>query len=163
MIATSDNKDLILLEEFVASLRPLCEFSQAVDRLHNICSVLGCVARLYVETKSRGKASQDKELASVGQEFDAYLSALGLAPNNMMVNSQAYFQADMPLMQMGSNDAPLQGTEMSFPIPQSQRQTQDSMPVAGISQAAQLGNWFSGNQYMMGLMEEDMFQFNPNP
>lgn len=163
MIATSDNNDLVLLEEFVASLRPLCEFSQAVDRLHNICSVLGCVARLYVETKSRGRASQDKELASVGQEFDAYLSALGLAPNTMMANSQAYTQPDMPLMQMESNNAPLQENEMSFPMSQSQRQTQDSMPIPELSQAAQLGNWFSGNQYMMGLMEEDMFQFNPNP
>jgi hypothetical protein len=27
--------------------------------------------------------------------------------------------------------------------------------------AAQLGNWFWGNQYMMGLLEEDLSQFNP--
>lgn len=27
-------------------------------------------------------------------------------------------------------------------------------------QTAQLGNWFSGSQYMMGLLEEDLSQFN---
>lgn len=27
-------------------------------------------------------------------------------------------------------------------------------------QTAQLGNWFSGSQYMMGLLEEDLPQFN---
>jgi len=26
----------------------------------------------------------------------------------------------------------------------------------GVSQTTQLGNWFSGNQYMMGLLEEDL-------
>jgi hypothetical protein len=30
-----------------------------------------------------------------------------------------------------------------------------------MAQAAQLGNWFWGNQYMMGLLEEDLSQFNP--
>lgn len=29
------------------------------------------------------------------------------------------------------------------------------------SGAAQLGNWFWGNQYMMGLLEEDLWQFQP--
>lgn len=36
------------------------------------------------------------------------------------------------------------------------------MSVAEMSQAAQLGNWFSGNQHMLGLLEEDIFQFMPN-
>lgn len=165
VIATSDTKDLILLQEFVASLRPLCVFSQSVDRLHNICSVLGTVARLYVETKSRGKASEDKDLVSVGQEFDTYLSALGFAPSNVTTSSPANFQADVPFLQITpvSSDNSLQGHEMSFPVSQPQSHVQDSMSVAEMSQAAQLGNWFSGNQYMMGLMEEDMFQLNPNP
>ena len=34
----------------------------------------------------------------------------------------------------------------------------DSLPPAELNQAqtAQLGDWFSGNRYMMGLMEEDL-------
>lgn len=31
---------------------------------------------------------------------------------------------------------------------------QDS--TAAMNQTMQLGNWFSGNQYMMGLLEEDL-------
>lgn len=29
-------------------------------------------------------------------------------------------------------------------------------------QSTQLGNWFSGNRYMMGLLEEDLSQFDPS-
>lgn len=159
VIATSDSEDLTRLEDFIASLRPLCAFSQSIDRLHSLCSVLGTVARLYVEAKSRSQAGEDQTLASVGQEFDVYLSALGLAPGNVMPNAQGYYQTDVPGMQTSIPDSSSQAFGFSAPVAQAPNQ---DISTAEMSQAAQLGNWFSGNQYMMGLLEEDMFQFNPN-
>lgn len=160
VIATSDSEDLTRLEDFIASLRPLCAFSQSIDRLHNLCSVLGTVAHLYVEAKSRSQAGEDQTLASVGQEFDTYLSALGLAPGSFMPTGQGYYHTDVPSMQTSMPDPSSQAFGFSAPVTQSQNQ--DPMSTMEMSQAAQLGNWFSGNQYMMGLLEEDMFQFNPN-
>lgn len=160
VIATSNPQDLARLEDFIASLQPLCAFSQSIDRLHGLCSVLGTVARLYVEEKPRNQVGEDKSLASVGHEFDAYLGALGLAPGNMP-SSQGYFQPDVSSMQTGMPDPSQQIPGMAVPISQSQSQ-QDTVPLVELSQAEQLGNWYSGNQYMMGLLEEDLFQFNPN-
>ncbi|KAJ5573733.1 transcriptional regulator family: Fungal Specific TF [Penicillium hispanicum] len=160
VIETSDTRDLVRLQDFIASLRPLCAFSQSVDRLHNLCSVLGTVARLYVEAKSRSKAGEDQSFASVGQEFDVYLSALGLAPGNVLANNLGWFQPDNAAIPNGPPDSSTQASGLSFQGPQSQNPEVAS--EAEMSQAAQLGNWFSGNQYMMGLLEEDLFQFNPS-
>ncbi|KAJ5148864.1 transcriptional regulator family: Fungal Specific TF [Penicillium atrosanguineum] len=159
VIATSDSEDLTRLEDFIASLRPLCAFSQSIDRLHNLTSVLGTVARLYVEAKSRSQAGEDQTLASVGQEFDVYLSALGLAPGNSMPNAQGYYQTDVPSMSTSFPQSSSQA--FGFPAPVAPSQNQD-VSVAEMSQAAQLSNWYSGNQYMMDLLEEDVFKFNPN-
>jgi hypothetical protein len=159
VIATSDSEDLARLEDFIASLRPLCAFSQSIDRLHNLTSVLGTVARLYVEAKSRSQAGEDQTLASVGQEFDVYLSALGLAPGNIMPNAPGYYPADVTSMPTSFPQPSSQAT--GFPAPVTHSQNQD-MSTAEMSQTAQLGNWFSGNQYMMGLLEEDLFHFNSN-
>ncbi|BDD58791.1 hypothetical protein MAP00_004041 [Monascus purpureus] len=35
-------------------------------------------------------------------------------------------------------------------------------PSTALFQSTQLGNWFSGNRYMMGLLEEDLSQFDPS-
>jgi hypothetical protein len=130
--------------------------------------VLGTVARLYFEASTRTQTAenQDQNLIEVGQEFDVYLSALGLAPTNHMnpANSgnfqmgtpQAYFQADNPAMQLSPTELSQQHVGgFSAPADPSQVQGQ------GSETAAQLGNWFWGNQYMMGLLEEDLSQFNP--
>lgn len=53
-------------------------------------------------------------------------------------------------------------TEVTGPLMQPQGQSQETISEAEMMQATQLGNWFSGNQYMMGLLEEDLVQFNPN-
>ncbi|KAJ5165470.1 uncharacterized protein N7500_007300 [Penicillium coprophilum] len=150
IITTSNADDLSLLEEFIASLQPLCAFSQSIDRLHTLCSVLGTVARLYFEanTRTQEAADQDQSLAEVGHEFDVYLSALGLAPPTSMNPRTAVVTrpAELSQQQVGG---------FSAPVEPSQTQGQ------GSGTAAQLGNWFWGNQYMMGLLEEDLSQVNP--
>lgn len=142
VITTSNREDLARLEEFIASLQPLSSFSQSIDRLHTLCSVLGTVARLYFEANTRPQTDAES-FVQVGQEFDAYLGALGL-PNNSMGNNPMGFQPG----------APVHASDPAQPVPGFPAESQDSG-------AAQLGNWFWGNQYMMGLLEEDLSQFNP--
>ncbi|KAJ5451529.1 transcriptional regulator family: Fungal Specific TF [Penicillium cf. griseofulvum] len=168
IITTSNGDDLSRLEEFIASLQPLCAFSQSIDRLHTLCSVLGTVARLYFEANTRTQTAedQDQDLIEVDQEFDVYLSALGLAPTNPVNpansgsfqtgNSQGYFEADNPAMHVSPAELS-QDPVGAFSAPADSSQVQGQ----GSGTAAQLGNWFSGNQYMMGLLEEDLSQFNP--
>lgn len=132
--------DLSRLTDFVLSLRPLTAHSEAIANLHRLCQVLCSVAKLYVEAKAqaaRGQGSSnggDEVLASVGQEFDVYLSALGLAPPGVGDGAVD-----------GGSGSGTGADEMS-----------DVMIEGGVSQRTQLGNWFSGNQYMMGLLEEDL-------
>ncbi|KAJ5350973.1 transcriptional regulator family: Fungal Specific TF [Penicillium brevicompactum] len=142
VITTSNREDLARLEEFIASLQPLSSFSQSIDRLHTLCSILGTVARLYFEANTRPETDAEN-FVQVGQEFDAYLGALGL-PNNSMGSNPVGLQPG----------APVHTPDPAQPVPGFPAESQDSG-------AAQLGNWFWGNQYMMGLLEEDLSQFNP--
>ncbi|GKZ58639.1 hypothetical protein AnigIFM56816_004799 [Aspergillus niger] len=145
-IAVSSWDDLARLEDFVASLQPNCFLSEAISKLYQLCQVLSNVARLYIEAKEQVQVKEDQDLASVGQEFDVYLSALGLAPMSADDNYGAWASAPVPA---GSAPGDARGTmegQYSGPIPQT----------------SQLGNWFSGNQHMMGLLEEDISLFDPS-
>ncbi|GLA37130.1 hypothetical protein AnigIFM63309_003697 [Aspergillus niger] len=145
-IAVSSWDDLARLEDFVASLQPNCFLSEAISKLYQLCQVLSNVARLYIEAKEQVQVKEDQDLASVGQEFDVYLSALGLAPMSADDSYGAWASAPVPA---GSAPGDARGTmegQYSGPIPQT----------------SQLGNWFSGNQHMMGLLEEDISLFDPS-
>ncbi|GAA88359.1 fungal specific transcription factor domain protein [Aspergillus luchuensis IFO 4308] len=145
-IALSSWDDLARLEDFVASLQPNCFLSEAISKLYQLCHVLSNVARLYIEAKEQVQVKEDQDLASVGQEFDVYLSALGLAPMSADDNDSAWASAPVPA---GSAPGDARGAmegQYSGPIPQT----------------SQLGNWFSGNQHMMGLLEEDISLFDPS-
>ncbi|GLA96044.1 hypothetical protein AtubIFM61612_011232 [Aspergillus tubingensis] len=145
-IALSSWDDLARLEDFVASLQPNCFLSEAISKLYQLCQVLSNVARLYIEAKEQVQVKEDQDLASVGQEFDVYLSALGLAPMSADDNDGAWASAPVPA---GSAPGDARGAmegQYSGPIPQT----------------SQLGNWFSGNQHMMGLLEEDISLFDPS-
>lgn len=70
----------------------------------------------------------------MGQEFEGYLAALGLAPG-LPAEAEGGFGGEVPGAVFG---------EDGMVNPQ------------GVGGSLQLGNWFSGNQYMMGLLEEDL-------
>lgn len=128
--------DLRRLSDFVASLQPLCPLSEAIDKLYRLCNVLSTIAGLYVEAKAQSAnthAAQDQALASMGQEFEGYLTALGLAPG--LPSEAGGFGGEVPGAVFG---------EERMASPQ------------GVGGSLQLGNWFSGNQHMMGLLEEDL-------
>ena len=103
--------------------------------------MLGTIARLYVEAKTQDQ--KDHDFVSVGQEFDTCLTALGLAPP-IMDDGEARLPAS----------APMAGPGQVFGDSGTVGMGQDSL--AAMNQTMQLGNWFSGNQYMMGLLEEDL-------
>lgn len=85
VIETSDADDLQRLAEFVASLRGSCGASEPIDKLYRLCQVLHNVAALYV--KAKAKQQQDHDMALIGNDFDMYLSQLGLVPQVDVPNS----------------------------------------------------------------------------
>ncbi|GIK00727.1 hypothetical protein Aspvir_004756 [Aspergillus viridinutans] len=147
VIEASSRDDLARLEDFVSSLAPNCFLSEAITKLHSLCQVLGNVARLYVEARAQAQIQENQDLASVGQEFDTYLSALGLAPASGVGG---------PRWNTAASDSL---AARSMPVLENSMGGQD-LPAGAIPQT-QLGSWFSGNQHMMGLLEEDMSLWDP--
>lgn len=148
IIESSDRTDLARLEDFILSLHPICPLSEAIDKLYRLCHVLGTIARLYVEAKAQDQENHD--FVSVGQEFDMCLSALGLAPSFSTAASRGVDEGEM----RWSASTPFAGPGPVFGDSGGVGMGQDSL--AAMNQTTQLGNWFSGNQYMMGLLEEDL-------
>lgn len=55
--------------------------SQPVEKLHRLCQVLHQVAALYVEARAKAQdQDQDTMMSMIGNDFDMYLSQLGLVP-----------------------------------------------------------------------------------
>lgn len=136
VIQASDKDDLRRLEEFVTSLQGSRTLSKAIDKLHRLCRIMCDVATLYVEAKEAEKQTTDMDMAPVGNDFNMYLSQLGFLP---------------PPPQSGLDPNAMATGEL------------DSEMLNASYQAAQLGDWFEGGRYMMGLLEEDLSQFQPEP
>ncbi|KAK3372107.1 hypothetical protein B0H63DRAFT_401547 [Podospora didyma] len=126
IIETCDMEDLRRLGEFVDSLQPICNISEAVDRFYRVGQVLNNVARLYVEAKAQQQ--QDQDMIHLNDGINTYLSQLGFFPDTPFINN--------------TNDG-------------------DGDTGMDINQASQLGNWFSGNRHILGLVEEDPSEFEP--
>lgn len=135
-IETSDKEDLKRLEQFANSLHAARAVSGAVDKLHRLCRIMCDVAALYVEAKEAEHQTADANMTPLGNDFNMYLSQLGLVPP-----AQPSFDA--------GGDAAAGGL--------------DSDMLSASYQAAQLGDWFEGGTHMMGLLEEDLSQFQPEP
>ncbi|KAK3337810.1 hypothetical protein B0T19DRAFT_438446 [Cercophora scortea] len=141
VIETSDADDLRRMGDFVTSLQPVCPVSEAIDKLHRVCQVLVNVAALYVETKAQQQ--QDQEMTIVNNDFDMYLSQLGFMPQG------AAIPQNNGLLSPGGVGFDGNGADGQFPGLDLDAHT------------SQLGNWFSGNRHFMGLLEEDLSQFEP--
>lgn len=161
IIEVSSYSDLERIEEFVASLQPNCALSEAISKMHRLCQVLSTVARLYLEAKSQALTQQDQSLASVGQEFDSYFTALGLAPpsDDAEMRLAAGAGAGAP----GPANVPAAAAvaaSLASEMPTEMRGMESQSLPINVPQTT-LGNWFSGNQHMMGLLEEDWSLFDP--
>lgn len=135
VIEASDKADLRRLEEFANSLQASRTVSGAVDKLHRLCRIMCDVAALYVEAKEAETQSMDTNMAPLGNDFNMYLSQLGL-------------MAPLPT---GFEGGDMVGGGL------------DSDMLNGPYQSAQLGDWFEGGRHMMNLLEEDLSQFQPEP
>ncbi|KAF7627904.1 fungal-specific transcription factor domain protein [Aspergillus flavus] len=139
-IQYSSYADLHRLGDFVASLQPNSAFSEAIAKLHRLCQLFCNIAQLYLEAKAQPRTQEDQV---IGQEFDTYFSALGLAP-------LAVEDADALLP---TTSATIAGVGPTYAM---QREV-SHVPVIPPST---LQKWFSGNQHMMGLLEDDLPLFS---
>jgi hypothetical protein len=148
VITTFSQADLKLLGSFVESLRRPAQVSAAAGKLHKLCNVFYTVAKLYVDAKAAELLAQEQTRQGQGQgqrlqqgygegmdqmdmsyaamaDFDHYLSALGVAPFSGWSGSPG----DQLVAGQGG-----QGQDGSGPNAR---------------------DWFSGNTYLMGLLEQD--------
>ncbi|KAK4133515.1 hypothetical protein BT67DRAFT_52832 [Trichocladium antarcticum] len=142
VVETSDEADLARLAAFAESLQPVCQASEAVDKLHRICQVLHDVASLCIRARAQRQQDplqRDHDMAMVGDNIDLCLSQLGFMP------------------QYGGAHPPLHGAAALFGA------GGGDVPAVDLdaSHAHDLGNWFSGNTHILGLLEEDLSDFEP--
>lgn len=78
VIETSSQEDLQLLKQFSASIEETSDASETMQKLSRLCNIMSNVAALYVEAKSQ--QVEDQAMVPIGDEFDVYLSQLGLMP-----------------------------------------------------------------------------------
>ncbi|KAI0196374.1 hypothetical protein F4808DRAFT_452749 [Astrocystis sublimbata] len=138
VIETSDSADLARLEAFVKSLEIACEVSASVKKLHQLCNTLYTVAALYVEAKAALPMGGSNE-------FDVYLSQLGFMPVDEGLLGLEQTGGVVGLDGVGDGRGVLGGVD------------------GGVLQANanSLEDWFSGKNYMMGLLEEDLSGIDP--
>lgn len=78
VIETSSQDDLQLLKQFSASIEETSDASETMQKLSRLCNIMSNVAALYVEAKSQ--QVEDQAMVPINDEFDVYLSQLGLMP-----------------------------------------------------------------------------------
>ncbi|KAK4460093.1 hypothetical protein QBC42DRAFT_333594 [Cladorrhinum samala] len=135
IVETSNLEDFERLTNFVNGLQPVCAVSEPVGKLHRVSQVLLNVANLCIKTRiERQQNPQNQDMTMAEHNIDMYLNQLGFMP-------QYVPQQTAPLYE------------------------DSEMPVAAdfdAYQATQLGNWFSGNTHILGLLEEGLSEFDPN-
>ncbi len=150
VIETNDAEDLQRLADFVRSLEVAKDVSPSVGKLHHLCQVLYNVALLYVEAKAQQPVDQD--MVPLPNEFDMYLSQLGFMPNTTAATATA--AAATASSAAAAAAAATVGGD----------QTMMNADLGGVDDQTrstqQLGDWFSGNNYMLGLLEEDLSGIN---
>lgn len=131
VIETFNTDDLQRLVDFTKSLEPVKRISQSIQKFHRLCEVLRDVAKLYIDAKMQSQ-QKDEDMSMIGENFDIYLSRLGLFPQQQIPASEYYAAS-------GSEE----------------------IASSAMTQTSQLGDWFSGNSHIMGLLEDDfLLEFN---
>lgn len=133
----ASQSDLQHLERFIGSLEAACGISPAVEKLHRLSTVLYNVALLYAEAKAQ--QAWDQDMVPVGNEFDLYLSQLGIMPMDESGGDPNGAANDVN----GAGGAGGSGGGAD-----------------DVMRNVQLGDWFSGNNHILGLVEEDLSSFN---
>ncbi|KAK8037628.1 hypothetical protein PG991_000974 [Apiospora marii] len=137
----ASQSDLRHLERFIGSLEAGCGISPAVEKLHRLSTVLYNVALLYAEAKAQ--QAWDQDMVPVGNEFDLYLSQLGIMPMDESGGGDPSGAAAHDVNGGGAGGAGGSGGGAD-----------------DVMRNVQLGDWFSGNNHILGLVEEDLSSFN---
>ncbi|KAF9888537.1 hypothetical protein FE257_008644 [Aspergillus nanangensis] len=137
VIETGDKEDISRMRTFVTSIEGSCHHSWAIAKHHRLFQVFLSVAEHYTKLMS-SSTPMEEEQRMLKSQVDAQLSALGLHPTGS-------FTAGHPTLETAPS-APL---EMEFP-----GQISTSLGQDWSQQGLFLGNWFSFNQQMMGLMDQ---------
>ncbi|KAK3904000.1 hypothetical protein C8A05DRAFT_14092 [Staphylotrichum tortipilum] len=140
VLDTSDPTDLARLAAFADSLEPVCGASESVARLHRVAQALHDVAGLCVRARAAAAAQQRQEGDREAEVVDHDMAAVGS-------------DIDMYLSQLGFMP-PLAG-------PGGGGMDQTAPEGFGAGNASELGSWFSGNTHILGLLEEDLSEFEP--
>ncbi|KIX98689.1 uncharacterized protein Z520_05990 [Fonsecaea multimorphosa CBS 102226] len=155
VIETCSADDLQRLESFTTTLQPALHMSRGIEKLHRLCKLLSQVAALYVEAKMQPQGQEDQDMmTTVGNDFDMYLSQLGFIsqPNQQHSGGGG-----------GSSTLAGGGGEYGLEEGGAGGGGGGANGTAVNIQPPGLGDWFSGNRYVMGLMEEDMLDFDFDP
>ncbi|KAL1846197.1 putative pyridoxal kinase [Paecilomyces lecythidis] len=141
-IAVADLSDLKLLGEFVSSLQPVSEVSEATEKLYRLCQVFHRVAELYIDAKIKRNSNmhihQDASVSGTNtmypvNDFDPYLSALGFTSAGGM--------SSFPNSGISAGEMP-------------------PSEYDGMAASGSLGDWFAGNLNIMALLEADLSNIN---
>lgn len=137
-ITASSLDDLKLLEDVSASLQAAGTVSEGADRLYRLCVVFYQVAKVYVDAQLKelqcSGANVDIPFTSPGTEFDSFFTALGFAP---------------PQPPPSSSEVMDHGSAEGSGVAQAQQ-------PEGFEMEQTLDGWFTGSQYIMGLLESGM-------
>ena len=144
-------KDLQLLEDFVASLQPARRLSNGIDKYYQLCSTFFEVAEAYVWAKMQqqqfgSNRNMDPEIPAQALEpaigeFDEYLTTLGLF--------------DPPSTTVEAEAALPDGAGSSNYIHVNNHSQQQQ-----VSDTANLPDWYSANMSLYGLLEQDFSGMN---
>ena len=126
VISTSDRTDLTRLRDFLSSISD-CDFCEAGKKMHHICSMFYRIAKLYVEAKNAQQTSENQASPVVLHGSTGSTPYSGTADLNALnPYLNAIGFAGDPMLDLN--------TELS----------------------ADVGDWFTGNQFVMGLMDNDI-------
>ncbi|CAI7608092.1 unnamed protein product [Penicillium crustosum] len=138
-----DKGDLSRMYAFLKSIECACQHSNAIAKYHHLFGVLYSVALRYTELglpSSRMEEEQSQLL-----EVDAHLSALGLQPHTTYLT--AHHTEDV--------DSLMSSVQPSVEAIEQNRTTEGN----NWAEEPWLGRWFSFNQQMMGLFDDNELPF----
>lgn len=167
VIEIGDLEDLNRIQTFVASMKDSCQDSGTIAKHHRLFEVFYSVAARYTELVMHSWPMQEEQ-RKLKSQVDAQLSALGLQPNGSYMGGHGNMPATL---ETGSEITPMAlsesavGLNMEFPgldqhgQSQPYRQPSANQEWTQAQQGVLLGNWFSFNQQMMGLIDQSDFPF----
>lgn len=144
------------MQAFVGSMKDSCQNSGAITKHHKLFQVFYSVAARYTELMMHSSPMQEQQ-RKLKSQVDAQLNALGLQPNNHTLEPGSEAGTMAP-------SEPSVGLNMEFPALDQHGQRQPHQPAVNqewmqAQEGLLLGNWFSFNQQMMGLMDHGDFPF----